>query len=202
MLPQACHEGPCHPSDPLACAAAMPRLLLSRSFMLERHYCPYSSINASLVHAKCVTRRKLQTPGTPKEHQRQETSTISPNNRQPAQLTDQAPGTIERAVQESRRITTTSTAAVHASSKATTRHHYPHLTGSPLDPLSQRTPLRSTGGLSHTTTQTPPASAGTRSVPRLGGPMIRSGWWTAKGAQRASGDEGGGGRAKSRERGG
>ena len=60
---------------------------------------------------KSVTRRKLQTPGTTDEHQRQETPTISPNYRQPAQLTDQAPGTIERAAQESRRITPTRTAA-------------------------------------------------------------------------------------------
>ena len=42
----------------------------------------------------CVTRRKLQTPGTAEEHQRQDTPTISPNDRQPAQLRDQAPGTL------------------------------------------------------------------------------------------------------------
>ena len=77
-----------------------------------------------------VTRRKLQTPGTADEHQEQETPTISPNNRQPAQLTDQAPDTFERAVQESGRVTPTSTAK--------TRHHY--LTGSPPDPLSKRSP--------------------------------------------------------------
>ena len=94
---------------------------------------------------------------------------MNPNNSQTAHLTYQAPGTIERAAQESRRLTPTSTAAVHASSTATTRHHFVHPTGSSPDPLSQRSPLRSTGGLSRNTTQTPPASAGTRSAPRLGG---------------------------------
>ena len=86
----------------------------------------------------CVTRRTLQTPGTAEENKRQETPTTNPNDRQPAQRTYQAPGTIERAA---RRTTPTSTAAVHASSSATTRHHYPHPTGSPPDPLSQRSPL-------------------------------------------------------------
>ena len=137
----------------------------------------------------CVNRRKLKTPGTAEEHKRRETPTVNPNDRQPAQLTDQAPGTVERAAEESRRTTPTSTAAMHASSTATTRHHYPHPTGSSPDPLSQRSPLRSTGGLSRTTTQTPPASAGTRSAPRLGGPL--SG--VANGQPRAHGQPLGGG---------
>ena len=68
-----------------------------------------------------VTRRKLQTPGTAEEHKTQETPTINPNDRQPTQLTDEAPSTIERAARESRRITPISTAAVHAFSTATTR---------------------------------------------------------------------------------
>ena len=51
---------------------------------------------------ECVTRRKLQTPGSDKEGKRQETPTINPNNRQLTQLTDQAPGTIERAAWKSR----------------------------------------------------------------------------------------------------
>ena len=91
-----------------------------------------------------VTRRKLQTPGTAEEHKRQETPTINPNDRQPTQLTDQAPSTIERAARDSRRITQISTAAVHAFSTATTRHHHPHPTGSSPDPLSQRSFLRVT----------------------------------------------------------
>ena len=57
-----------------------------------------------------VTRRKPQTLGTSKEHRRQETPSINPNDLQSAQLTDQAPGTIERAAQVSKRITPTSTA--------------------------------------------------------------------------------------------
>ena len=61
----------------------------------------------------------------------------------------------------------TSTAAVHAPSTATTRHHHPHPTGSPPDPPSQRSPLRSTGGLSRTTR--PPLQRGHAAHPRLGG---------------------------------
>ena len=44
-----------------------------------------------------MTRRKPQAPGTAKEHKGQGTPTININDRQPAQVTDQAPGTIERA---------------------------------------------------------------------------------------------------------
>ena len=151
--------------------------------------------------AHCVTRRKLQTPGTAEEHKRQETPTINPNDRHPAHLADQAPGTIERAAQESRRITPTSTAAVHASSSATTRHHYLHPTGTSPDPRSQCSPVRSTGGLSRTTTDTTCLSGGHTAPPRLGGPIIKSGRWTAKGARPAPGEGqgGGGARAKARE---
>ena len=129
-----------------------------------------------------VIRRKLQTPGTAEEHKRQETPTINPNDHQTIQLTDQAPGTIERAARESRHTTPISTAAVHAFSTATTRHHYPHPTGSSTDPLSQRS------GLSRTTPQTPPASAGTHSAPPAWGALIRSGRRTAQGARPASGE--------------
>ena len=90
-----------------------------------------------------VARRKVQTPGTAEEHNRQETPTINPNDHQPTQLTVQAPGIFERAAWESRDTTPISTAAVHALSTATTctRNHYPHPTGSSQDPLSQRSPL-------------------------------------------------------------
>ena len=70
-----------------------------------------------------VTRRKLQTPGTAEEPKGQETPAINPNDRHPTQLTDQASGTIERVARESRHTTPISTAAVHAFSTATTRHH-------------------------------------------------------------------------------
>ena len=73
-------------------------------------------------------RRKLQTPGSAEEHKRQGKPTINPNDRPQAYLTDQGTCTIEWAAQESRRITPTSTAAVLASSTATTRHHYLHPT--------------------------------------------------------------------------
>ena len=71
----------------------------------------------------CVKQRKLQMPGTANEHKRQETPTINPIDHQPTQLTDQAPSTIERAARESKRITQSSTAAVHAFSTATTCLH-------------------------------------------------------------------------------
>ena len=100
---------------------------------LARYVFEVSLDSDGVLPALSVTRRKLETPVTAEEHKRQETPTTSPNGRQPAHLTDQAPGTtisysIERAAQESRRITPTSTAAVLASSTATTRHHYLHPT--------------------------------------------------------------------------
>ena len=67
-------------------------------------------------------------------------------------------------------ITPTSTAAVHASSTATPRHHYAHPAGSWPDPLSQRSPMRSPGRLSRTTTQT--RTSGGMRCPPPGGPMI------------------------------
>ena len=128
---------------------------------------------ACLSDGRCtgssVTRRKLQTPGTAEEDRKHLLPTQTTVNRH--KLTDQATGTIERAARESRRITPISTAVVHAFSAATTRHHYPHPAGSSPDPVSQCIPLRSTGGLSRTTSQTPPASAGTPSAPHLGGPL-------------------------------
>ena len=54
---------------------------------------PLCGFSLSLFCNSCVTPRKLHTPGIAEEHQRQETPTISPNDRQPAQLTDQAPQT-------------------------------------------------------------------------------------------------------------
>ena len=43
--------------------------------------------------ASGVTQRKLQTPGTAEEHKRQETPTTNAIDRQPTNLTDQAPST-------------------------------------------------------------------------------------------------------------
>ena len=52
-----------------------------------------------------VTRRKLQTPGTAEEHNRQEAPTINPIDHQPTHLTDQAPSTIKRAARETHNTT-------------------------------------------------------------------------------------------------
>ena len=67
----------------------------------------------------CVTRTKRQTPGTPKKQTKQVSPAVNPKDPQSAQLTDQAPCTIDRAAQESSRTTPTSTATVHASITAT-----------------------------------------------------------------------------------
>jgi len=75
------------------------------------------------------------------------TPTINANDHQSAHLTDPSPGTFERAAQEPSRITSSSTAAVHASSNATSRHHLAQPPGSSPGPQA--------GG---TTTQTPPAA--------------------------------------------
>ena len=64
-------------------------------------------IRRILKHLLGVTRRQFETPGTAEEHKRQETPTINSNDRQPTQVTDQAPGTIERAVRDSRHTTVT-----------------------------------------------------------------------------------------------
>lgn len=77
-----------------------------------------------------VTRRKLQTPGSAtvgKEQNGRRTpssSTLKSNDREFAQRTDQAPGTIKTAAQESSRTTLTDTATLHASGTATSSHHH------------------------------------------------------------------------------
>ena len=71
-----------------------------------------------------------------KEHQKQVTPNLNPNDRHPAQLTDQAPGNIERAAQEPSRITPTST--------ATSSYHHADPAGTlpecsqPTQPSAQR----------------------------------------------------------------
>ena len=179
----------CHPRNSLwPCPVITPVRLPPRTNQALRLH--------SLKRGEGVTRINLQTPGTAKEHERQETPTINTNDRQSAQLADQAPGTIERAAQLPSRITPTSTAAVHASSTAASRDNYAHPAGSSPGPLSRRGPMRSTGGLSRTTTQTPPAPAGTRGAPRLGGPLSggTGGQPRTLGQPLGSGREGGGGR--------
>ena len=104
------------------------------------------------VYLRRVTRRKIQTPGTAEEHKRQETPTINPNDHQPAQLTDQAAGTIERAAQAA----------------STIRHHYPHSTGSSSDPVSQRSPQHRRAEL-HYNTDTIRLSGDTQRPPPGGG---------------------------------
>ena len=128
--------------------------------------------NGTWVKRGYATQRKLQMHGTAEETGNTDNQPI-----QPSTGTTHRPSTRHyrkplRAAQETRRLTPTSTAAVHAPSTATTRHHYPHPTGSSPDLLcqcSRPVGLQSTGGLSRTITQTPPASAGTCSTSHLGG---------------------------------
>ena len=133
--------------------------------------------------ADSVMWRKLQTPGTAEEHKRQETPTIIPNDRQPTHLTDKAPGTTERAARErdtqhqSAQLPCTPSAQPPPAISTHTQLGYPQI---------QRSPLRSTGGLSRITTQTSPASAGTHSAPPAWGALIRGGRRTAQGARPAS----------------
>ena len=61
---------------------------------------------------------------------------LQSNDLQPGQLTDEAPGTIERAARESSRITPNSTATVHASSTAISSRHHAHPAWPSPDPLS------------------------------------------------------------------
>ena len=95
---------------------------------------PASSCDLSLV---CYTERATNAwnrQGT------QKTGNIhnQPKRQSIAQLTDQAPGTIERAAQESSRIPQTSTATAHASSTAASSHHYARRAGSSPHPLTSR----------------------------------------------------------------
>ena len=141
---------------------ASPRTTIKCMFRERMLFC------SSTVHHNYT--EKAPNTWHPKEHKIQGAPTINTNDSQQAQLTDQAPGTIERAAQGSSRITPSIAAAVHASSTATSRHHHAHAAGSSPDPLSQRSPLRSAGGTSLSTTQTPPAPAGTSGTPLPGGP--------------------------------
>ena len=89
------------------------------------------------------------------------------------------------------RITPTSTEAMHASITPIACNNNAHPSRSSPRPLGGRSPARSTGGLSRTTTKTPPATAGTRCAPRLGGPLLAGtcgqprtrGMWVYSGSQ-------------------
>ena len=125
------------------------------------------------------------------------TPTINPCDRQSAQLTDQALGTIDGAAQESSRITPTSTGALHACSIATPSHHQKDPAGSspesspPTQPTAQRRRAEQ-----HYITDTTRNSRDTRHPP-TGGPAIRRNWWTAidllQGGEGRGGEAGAGG---------
>ena len=107
----------------------------------------------------------LQTPGTAKKHNRT-TNThnammINPDGRQSEQLTDQAPGTMETAAEESSRAkrqpaqqpyTPTEQQPLAIDIITQTQH------GHRQNPLSQCNPVRVSDGPSRLTIQTPPTS--------------------------------------------
>ena len=78
---------------------------LVRSVLGLRRFGAYSCVihvdpRANFPRQLRVTPKKPQTPGTAMEHKRHKTPTINTNDRQSAQITDQPPGTIERAAKE------------------------------------------------------------------------------------------------------
>ena len=101
-------------------------------------------------------------------HDRQNTteqkpSTVNPNDRRPATLTNEAPDSTSKSMHESSRITPTSTATLHArlmhlASTTPTKQSYRQ------SPLSPHNPVRVAGGPSRTITPTPPATAGTHAA--------------------------------------
>ena len=105
---------------------------------------------SEVLHRESSKRLALPRNTNDRKHLQSTQTTVNRNNAQPKHqaLSKGQPG---------RRIKPISKAAVHAFSTATTRHHHPHPRGSSPDPFSQHSLLGSTGGLSRTTPQTPPA---------------------------------------------
>ena len=84
----------------------------------------------------------LQTPGTAKKHNRTKNTynamMINPDGRQSEQLTDEAPGTIETAAEESSCKSPTRTATLHAYRTATPSHRYHHTDSARSSPESSQ----------------------------------------------------------------
>ena len=82
-----------HVSFCYICVLSVPQLVQ----MGNAEIYPWSCAGVDIKHKSSYVlhRRKLQTPGTAEAHKRQAAPTINQNNRQPAHLTDQAPGSIE-----------------------------------------------------------------------------------------------------------
>ena len=122
---------------------------------------------------------------------------IYPNDHQPTQHTDQAPGAVERAARESRRLTPISTVAVRAFSVATTRAYHLHpIRSSPnrviiLSATTARCEAQAGRAALHRRHH--PPERGHTTPPAPGGPIISCGRWTAHGAQPASEEGKGGG---------
>ena len=127
----------------------------------------------------------------PRNTTKQRRPTVNPSDRQSAQLTDKAPGTIERAGNEVSRMTPTSTATLHASSTAAPSQHHTDPAGSspessqPTQPSAHRMHMRAEP---HGSTDT----SGDRRHPPYGEPYIRMNWWTTTDTWPASVGGGGG----------
>ena len=138
------------------------------------------SLYTHVLHGDaCVTRRKLQRPGTAKEHRnttKQRKATVNPYDRRQVSLSDHAPDSAAESTHESSRIIATNTATLHARQMhlaSTTQIQQSRLQSH----VCKRNPVRGASGTCRSTTQTPPATAGTRGTPLPGGPAIMRNWW-------------------------
>ena len=137
-----------------------------------------------LVQGSVLHGESYQGLAPPRNTTKKRTSTINPNDRQSAKLTDQAQGTIENAADESRRTTPTQPCTPQAQKPlpSTTQTQQ----GYRQSPLSRFNPVLAAGRPDRTPTLTPPAPTGTRGPARhLEGPVIWRTWWTAMDARQA-----------------
>ena len=103
------------------------------------------------------------------KHNKKGTAAVNQNDHRPAPLTEHAPDSTATSTHEPSRTTATNTANLHARQMhlaSTTQNQQ----GRRQSPLRKRSPVRGAGGPSRSTTQTPPATAGTRGTPLPGGP--------------------------------
>ena len=110
----------------------------------------------------------------PKNTTKQRTHTINPNERQSAQCTDQAPGTIDTKTHESSHVTPTSTAILHATNTATPSQHTQTQQGHRQGPQAGRAAQQ------HRLKQAHAAAPAPR------GAVIMRNWWTAADARVAA----------------
>ena len=153
--------------------------------------CPNCGEGANILVEIVLHGESYKRMAPPRNTTKQRKPTINPNDRQSETLTDQAPGTTERAALESSRITSTSTATLHASSTAIPINHHTDPAGSSPQSLQPTQPsARRRQEEPQDNTDTTRTSGDTQTPPPVG-PTIRRNWWTAGGARPASWGGGG-----------